>query len=194
MKKNPKLEALEELLDSILAEERNKVIIWGYFIAELDIVQELLDDKGIRHVRVDGSNSNQAQKIAKEFNETPEIRVYLANVATGVALTLTSAAYTVYFGLTYKLDEYLQSMDRNYRIGQKSKVVTYRLLSRGSVLDYVARALRQKADIAATLVDSLDCILCNRNATCLENGVQLFSDGCLYKDRVKRIITHPQKL
>jgi SNF2 family DNA or RNA helicase len=194
LKSNPKLEALEGLLDSILAEESNKVIVWGYFRAELDIIGGLLKKKGIRYVRVDGSNSNKAQDIAKEFNETPEIRVYLANISTGVALTLTSAAYMIYYGLTYKLDEYLQSMDRNYRIGQTKKVITYRLIAQKSVLEYVAKALRNKMDIAATLIDRVDCIVCDRNVICLDAGVIPFSSECVYSDRVSRVITHPQKL
>lgn len=194
LKSNPKLEALEGLLDSILAEDRNKVIVWGYFVAELDIIAELLEKKDIPYVRVDGTNSFKAQDIAKKFNATPELRVYLANISTGVALTLTSAAYTIYYGLTYKLDEYLQSLDRNYRLGQKEKVVAYRLIAEKSVLAYVAKALKNKLDIASTLVDRVDCLLCDRNVICLDKGTVPFSEGCIYNDRVNRVITRPQKL
>jgi len=194
LKTNPKLEMLGELLDSILAEDRNKVIIWGYFIAELDVVEELLKKRNIGYVRVDGSNSSHAPAIAKAFNTDPTIRVYLANIATGVALTLTAATYTIYFGLTYKLDDYLQSMDRNYRIGQELPVVVYRLIAPDSVLGYVAEALQRKRDIAATLTDNIDCIMCARNVICLGLNTKPFGDGCVYRAKVGRVITHPQNI
>jgi len=191
---NPKLEALEELLEMILAEERNKVIVWAYFKGEMDIVSELLESKGISYLRVDGSNSHRAHEYAEEFNKNPEIRVYLGQISTGVALTLTSAAYMCYFGLSYKLDDWLQSLDRNYRIGQASPVFVYRLIAEKSVLAYVALALSQKEDIAAMLTDRIDCVLCDRGATCLRDGIKPFSKGCVYKDKVTRVITKPEPL
>lgn len=194
MKDNPKLDVLQDLLDSILAEERNKVIVWGYFIAELDLIAHMLEQNDIRYVRVDGSNSNKAPDIAKEFNENPEIRVYLANIATGTALTLTSAAYMVYFNLTYKLDEYLQSLDRNYRIGQKSPVFVYRLTVPNSVLDFVAAALERKLDIATALTTRISCVLCAQNRYCSEHYIEPFSKDCIYDDRIACVITRPQKL
>jgi SNF2 family DNA or RNA helicase len=196
LKENPKLDVLAELLDEILAEPKNKVIIWAHFTAELAMVQELLEAKKIPFVRVDGSNSSHAQDIATRFSENPDLKVYLGQIATGVALTLTAANYMVYFGLSYKLDEYLQSMDRNYRIGQTEKVFVYRLICENSVLEFVAKALAQKMDIASTLTDRIDCVLCRhaQERKCIENTIQPFSKGCAYKNRVERVVTRPEPL
>jgi len=194
MKKNPKLDALKDLLDSILAEERNKVIIWAHFVAELDVIAEMLQQNDIRFVRVDGSNSGKAADIAKEFNEDTGIRVYLANIATGTALTLTSAAYMIYFNLTYKLDEYLQSLDRNYRIGQESPVVVYRFVVPESILGYVAAALERKLDIATVLTTKINCVLCPHGERCIEHCIEPFSKDCIHHDRAICVITRPQKL
>ena len=188
---NPKLEALEELTDDILANENNKMIVWAYFRAELDMVEEWLIKKEIGYVRVDGSNSNHAPDLAEKFNTDTPTRVYLAQIGTGVALTLTRAAYMVYYGLSYSLDQYLQSMDRNYRIGQTEKVFVYRLVAPGSVLEYVVRALEQKTNIADTITDKIDCILCGNSRTCMDNGTERFSEGCIYKSTMNRVITKP---
>ena len=196
LEQNPKLDLLAELLDEILVEQRNKVIIWACFVAELDTVENFLVGSKIPYVRVDGSNSSHAQEIASQFNESDTLKVYLGQIATGVALTLNSANYMIYYGLSYKLDEYLQSMDRNYRIGQESPVFVYRLLCENSVLEFVARALAQKVDIADTLTDRIDCAFCKheKELNCLENNFQPFKEGCVYKDRVARVITRPQNL
>lgn len=191
---NPKRTALAGLLDSILVEKRNKVIIWCHFIAELDSVETLLTEQDIEYVRIDGSNSDKAQETATLFNANPKVRVYLAQIATGVAITLTSATYMIYYGVSYKLDEYLQSMDRNYRIGQKAPVFVYRLTSPRSVLEYVFRALAQKINIADSLTNRIDCLLCSRSLDCMAAGTRPFDKGCVYPSRVVRQITHPVQL
>jgi SNF2 family DNA or RNA helicase len=193
-KSNPKLKATEELLDTLLAEETNKVIIWAHFTKELNTVEDLLQKKGWDYIRVDGRNSNQAQDLSKEFNTNPEKRVWLGQIQTGVALTLTSAAYMVYYGLNYSLDSYLQSMDRNFRIGQDKPVFVYRMTCAGSILEYVIAALSQKIDIANTLTDRINCIFCDCSLACIVDGSTPFQRNCKYKDKTARIITRPKKI
>lgn len=193
-KNSGKLAAMEELLDDVLLEKENKVIVWCHFTEELNIIEELLKTKKVGYLRVDGSNSQHAQTLADRFNTDPAIRVYLGQIATGVGLTLTSATYMVYFGLNYSLDAYLQSMDRNYRIGQKHKVVVYRLLSEGSVLEYVAKALAAKIDLAATLTTRISCVVCPNSFKCLQTDIKPFTKGCRYKERTQRVLTKMEAL
>lgn len=196
LKENPKMDELAGLLDELLAEERNKVIIWAYFIAELDMVEEFLNKREIPHVRVDGSTSSCAYDIATRFNTDPNIKVYLGQLATGTALTLTAANYMIYYNLSYSLDQYLQALDRNYRIGQKEKVFVYRLICENSVLEFVARALRQKVDIANSLTERINCMFCQheKELNCLAKGSKPFGSGCVYKSRVDRVVTRPEPL
>jgi len=191
-KSNPKLDALNELLDGIL--EKDKAIVWAFFTEELNMVEENLKERGVGYIRIDGSNSHKAAKESQRFNEDPEIKVWLAQITTGVALTLTAAAYTVYFGLTYRLDDYLQSMDRNYRIGQKQATFVYRLISPGSAGEFVGKALAAKLNLAETLTTRIDCVLCSEYKKCLKSNVEPFGKGCRYKSRVNRVITKPKKL
>lgn len=194
LKANPKVAVLDELLDGILAEERNKVIIWAYFREELRIVEELLKTKKIGYFRVDGSNSTKGPVYAEQFQNDPDKRVWLAQISTGVALTLTAATYMVYFDLSYDLGAYLQSMDRNYRIGQENSVTVYRLSCKGSVLEYVAAALSQKQNIADTLADTINCVFCKEGLRCIADGVKPFENGCIHKSRAARVITRPRTM
>ncbi len=194
LKANPKVEVLDELLESILAEDRNKVIIWAYFREELRIVEELLKAKEVKYLRIDGSNSTKGPEYSKQFQTDPETRVWLGQISTGVALTLTAATYMIYFDLSYDLGAYLQSMDRNYRIGQNSTVTVYRITCKGSVLEYVAEALSQKQNIADTLSDTINCVFCKKGLDCIVEGTKPFEKGCVHKSRTARVITHPTKL
>ena len=96
-KDNPKLDALVELLGSVLADPPNKVIVWCYYKHELDIVEEKLKTLKLVYVRVDGKTGDKIQDLADKFNDDPSVRVYLAQISTGVGITLNAAAYMVYY-------------------------------------------------------------------------------------------------
>ena len=193
-KGNGKAEALDELLEEILAEPTNKVIIWAHFIEELNLIESMLKTRGLEYVRIDGSNSQRAPGLSERFNTEPQLRVWLGQVTTGVAITLTGATYMVYYGVNYDLGSYLQSMDRNYRIGQNKPVTVYRLTHRGSVLDYLYQSLGKKEEVAMTLADKLTCITCSQMVSCLAQGSQIYGKGCKFKHRIDRVVTVPKEL
>jgi len=159
LEENSKLETLLGKLDEILVEPTSKVIIWGQFIEELNLIEDALRTKGVAegwyHVRVDGSSTHKINTIAEEFNEVGKCRVYLGQVETGVGVTLNAANYMVYYTLPWKLGAYLQSLDRNYRIGQKRSITVYRLLGKGTVDENIAKALDNKSTVAETILGAL---------------------------------------
>lgn len=188
-KDNGKLDAFAELLDGILQEASNKIIIWCYFKEEMALIQQFLGEQKIGCVRVDGSNSSRAQAIADRFSQDPNLRVYLGQISTGQGITIKNAAYTIYFGLSYSLDAYQQSLDRNYRIGQTQKVFVYRFIALGSVLEYVAAALSAKIDLANTLTTAVRCATCPSGLSCMTKSIKPFTKGCKYQNKVGRVVT-----
>jgi SNF2 family DNA or RNA helicase len=190
--KNPKLEALMELLDGILVDAPNKAIVWGYYRYELDLIEERLKKLKIGYVRVDGRTGSKIQSLADRFDTDPDVRVYLAQVSTGVGITLNAAAYMVYFSLTYSLGAYLQSMDRNYRIGQTKNVTVWRLLGKQTVDPAIVRLLDNKVDVDKVLATQIACMLCDRSITCLAEGVALFDKGCKHKRTMARPVLKAQ--
>ncbi len=193
MKENPKLEMLEELLDTLLEDKTRKVIIWAYYHAELDQISELLDKKGLAHVRMDGMSTNIQKKISR-FNNEPDCRVYLGQVATGVGITLNAATYMIYYCLDWSLEKYLQSIDRNYRAGQAQKVTVYRLIAKNTVEEYKAKALDQKKDLSAVMTNKLACTTCSKQLECLKAEIELFDPGCIYQRSAKRSIARAEIL
>jgi SNF2 family DNA or RNA helicase len=181
LKENPKIEALDELLDAILENPENKVIIWGVFTAELDLIEKALKQRKVGYVRVDGSTSNRIQTHVDYFNTDKDCRVYLGQEATGVGITINSATYMIYFSFDFSLDHYLQSIDRNYRAGQTKKTTVYRLISKDGIDEYKATALDQKLDISRVLTNKIACVTCPKRFDCLKEKIELFDPKCLYK-------------
>lgn len=186
---NPKLDALVDLLDEILEDQSNKVIVWCLFERELDIVAAKLTAQGWGHVRVDGSNSRDAQRLIDRFTVEPSLRVYLAQVSTGVGVTINAASYMVYFALPFSLITYEQSKDRNYRIGQTRKVTVYRLLGKGTPELAIAKLLDVKVDVDGALTHRIDCLQCERNPICIPAEIVPFDAGCIHKRSIARPVT-----
>ncbi len=186
---NPKLDAMVELLEPILAEPSRKAIIWCYFEKELDLVSERLTEEGWEHVRVDGSNSRQAQALIDEFSAKPELRVYLAQSSTGVGVTINAATEMVFYSLPFSLTTYKQDIDRNYRIGQTHKVTVYRLLGKGTPEKAIAKLLDVKVDVDEALTHRLDCMQCEKNLDCFARGIEPFDPACIYKRKINRPVT-----
>jgi SNF2 family DNA or RNA helicase len=139
-------------------------------------------------VRVQGGMSRDKLVEAMQlFNTDPVYRVYLAQVSTGVGITLNAANYSIYYNLPWSLEHYLQSLDRNYRIGQTRKVTVYRLIGRHTLDESKARALDQKIDFSALVTSSSVCATCPDYYTrCNKHKVKLYDTACKYDRTMMR--------
>ena len=185
-KENRRLEAFEELLDNLLANPDNKVIVWSVYHPEMMALRECLENRGINYATTQGVSDTKIQKEVDRFETDPSCRVWLGQIATGIGITLNAAAYTIYYSLDWSLDSYLQSIDRNYRVGQTKKVFVYRLLGAGTVDEYKALALDNKKDISAILTSKLSCISCDNKNICLPKNINLFDKECIYQINVTK--------
>lgn len=182
---NPKLDALEELIDGIHQNPASKVIVWCTFKHELNLVEAMLKGKTLEYVRVDGATKD-VQAAVDQFNLVATTTVYLAQVTTGVGITLNAADFVVYFSIPFSLNTYTQSLDRNYRIGQTRKVTVYRLLGRGTPEPAVAKLLDNKVDVDALLTKKIDCLVCPHSLQCIERQIEPFDPGCIHPRKVNR--------
>lgn len=182
-KTNARLDHCQELLETILEDDTNKVIIWANYHAELDDIETILKAAvGSQYVRVQGGMSSKALASAlSNFNTDPKCRVYLGQVSTGVGVTLNAATYMIYYNLPWSLEHYLQSIDRNYRIGQINRVTVYRLLGYHTLDESKSRALDQKLDFTKLVTSTSVCATCSDFYTrCNASKVKLYDLECKY--------------
>jgi SNF2 family DNA or RNA helicase len=170
LKENPKL----ELLQGDIEELEEKVIIWVNYQRELAHVRGMLDEQKIPYVLAGQPGCDS------EFNDSPEIKVFLGQISQGIGITLNSAAVTIYYNRSLKLEDYLQSMDRNYRIGQKSSVVVRNYICPGSIEESVVTLLNQKEDVKDFIQRRGDCSQCEKSVWCLERSIVPYSDKCMH--------------
>ena len=154
-KKDARRAAAKGLLEDLLSNPENKAIVWTRFLVELATVKSIAEELGVGHVVVKGGMKIDSFEAAMQtFNTDPSCRLYIGQVASGIGVTLNAANYTLYYSLPWSHEHYVQSIARNYRIGQKRFVTVYRLLALGTTDYHKAAALDQKIEVEDMLTAS----------------------------------------
>ena len=90
----------------------------------------------------------------RRFQEDEGCRVFVGQIAAaGLGLTLTAASTMVFYSLDYSMSNFDQARARIHRVGQKENCHYIYLIAKGTVDRKVIRSLRNKIDLAKTLVD-----------------------------------------
>ena len=150
--KNPKIEEL----DSILEEEigaREKVVIYCQYQWEIKLIESRYKKFG--SVSVFGGNTaeNNLANI-KKFIEDPNTRIIVLHPRSAAhGVTFTVAHYMIFYSLSYSEEEHYQCVKRIERAGQKSTMVVFYLLCKGSIDGIIYDVLQIKAQDQKSLID-----------------------------------------
>ena len=147
-----KLDALEEIVESAL-EENRKLVVIARFVPELHAIRRMLESKGIRHSLIMGGVNDRDEQVSR-FQNDPDVKVFVGQIATaGLGITLTAASLMVFYSLDYSMSNFEQAKARIHRAGQRMPCTYVYLLAEGTVDERVLKALESKANLAKTLVD-----------------------------------------
>lgn len=164
-----KLDALTDIVDSLVLDEGKKLIIFSRFLAEMDEIEAMLKAKltpeRLTMVRIDGSvKSSERGGIVNQFQTDARCRVFLGEIdACAEGLTLTAAQTVVYYSLNWNLAKYQQSADRIHRIGQTGTCTYIHLVVPGTIDMKIMKVLKSKSDLAKSVVDNWRNIIGDEN-------------------------------
>tara|TARA_R110000744_G_scaffold50909_4_gene109855 strand:- start:4649 stop:6337 length:1689 start_codon:yes stop_codon:yes gene_type:complete len=141
--KNPRLEALKDLLANIDA----KVIIWARFRADIAQIERMLGHKAVSYHG--GVSNDMRVKAVDSFQNDPSVRYFIGQPQSGgIGLTLTAASYAIYYSNSFDLETRLQSEDRCHRIGTTQNVTYIDIESPKTIDSKIIKALRDKKNLA----------------------------------------------
>ena len=147
-----KMKALEDIIETMQAEER-KLVIMARFRAELDDIEDLLRKKKIRYAVVRGGVKDREEQV-RAFQEDADCTVFLGQIqAAGMGLTLTAASTMVFYSLDYNMASFDQAKARIHRVSQTQNCHYIYLCCRATIDYKVLKALQDKIDLAKALVD-----------------------------------------
>lgn len=146
-----KMESLFYHLDQ-LHEEGHKVLVFSQFTEMLALIRERLVLESRVHHYLDGQTKDR-RAVIESFQTTKDPSVFLLSLkAGGAGLNLTSASYVILYDPWWNPAVESQAIDRTHRIGQKNKVIAYRLLTRDSVEEKIRVLQHQKNQLVANVL------------------------------------------
>lgn len=146
-----KMTALFYLLDQ-LREENHKVLVFSQFVSMLDIIKARLETESRAYNYLTGQTKDRKGEIEK-FQTTKDPSVFMLSLkAGGAGLNLTSASYVILYDPWWNPAVENQAIDRTHRIGQKNKVIAYRLLTRDTVEEKIRVLQHQKTALVTNVL------------------------------------------
>lgn len=143
-----KLDALEDIIE---AANEKPVLVAYWFRHDLERITGRLQKLKIPYARLDTDGSIQKWNAG----EIPVALIHPASAGHG--LNLQNGGNTlVWFGLTWSLELYQQTVARLWRQGQTSEtVVVQHIITKGTIDERIMKALSEKDTTQAALIDAV---------------------------------------
>ncbi|MFF7050006.1 SNF2-related protein [Streptomyces griseorubiginosus] len=149
-----KLALLDELLDTLLAEDGSALVFTQY----VGMARLITAHLAARAVPVDllhgGTPVPERERMVDRFQSGSIPVLVLSLKAAGTGLNLTRAGHVVHFDRWWNPAVEEQATDRAYRIGQTQPVQVHRLITEGTVEDRIAEMLESKRALADAILGS----------------------------------------
>ena len=118
-----------------------------------------LEKVSLPYCYLDGKTRKRDEVISK-FKNDPDMGVFLISLkAGGLGLNLTEASYCFILDPWWNPAVEAQAIDRTHRIGQKNKVMAYRLISKDTVEEKILTLQKSKKELYQGVLYSNENIL-----------------------------------
>lgn len=153
---NPKLDVLQELIESMAFD--SKFIVFHHFVYSNLLISERLKLLKVKHARVWGGQKDPLGELRK-FKQDPECRGLVINTKSGSSsLNLQVAQYAIFFEQPDSPIDRQQAERRIWRPGQQKRVMIYDLLMRNTMDDKIHKANAAGRQLLADLLDGKDAV------------------------------------
>ncbi|WNZ14357.1 DEAD/DEAH box helicase [Streptomyces sp. 11x1] len=154
-----KLALLDELLDTVLAEDGSALVFTQY----VGMARLITAHLAARAVPVEllhgGTPVREREHMVDRFQSGATPVLVLSLKAAGTGLNLTRAGHVVHFDRWWNPAVEEQATDRAYRIGQTQPVQVHRLITEGTIEDRIAEMLESKRALSDAVLGSGEAAL-----------------------------------
>lgn len=149
-----KFEMLKQKCEQLI-DEGHKVVVFSQFTSMLDIIQKWIEEKNIKFERIDGTISGKKRMDAVDrFQDGKDPMLFIISLkAGGVGLNLTAADYVIHIDPWWNPAIEAQATDRVHRMGQKNKVIVYKLICAGTIEEKINQLQNEKKQLLSEIVD-----------------------------------------
>jgi SNF2 family DNA or RNA helicase len=143
-----KLERFGQLVEDLVA-EGHRALVFSQFTEMLELLKGEADRRGMGYLYLDGRTKDRMSKV-DDFNRADGPPLFFISLkAGGTGLNLTAADYVIHYDPWWNPAVEDQATDRTHRIGQTRAVISYKLITRGTVEEKILSLQKRKKDLAA---------------------------------------------
>ena len=169
-KLNQCVEIVEDAVKS-----NHKILLFSGYTSMFPIIENELQKLNIRYFKLTGATKvDERIDLVDEFNENPNIKVFLISLkAGGTGLNLTGADMVIHYDPWWNLSTENQATDRAYRIGQKNNVQVYKLITKNSIEEKIYELQQKKAELIDNMLSTKTSFI---NKLSKEDIMKLFEE------------------
>ena len=172
-----KLELLDELLDTIVAED-GAALVFTQYVRMARLIERHLAARGVPALFLHGGTPvERREQMVRDFQDGQAPVFLLSLKAAGTGLNLTRAGHVIHYDRWWNPAVEAQATDRAYRIGQTQPVQVHRLVAEGTVEDRIAEMLERKRELADAVLGSGESALTELSDAELTDLVALRGSG-----------------
>jgi SNF2 family DNA or RNA helicase len=149
---NPKLDALEEILEDVPAD--SKVVIFHVFNQSGISIGKKLKEMKIKYASMNVEAEGSKTEEYKKFKTDKKTKVLVVNIASGgEGLNLQDANYCIMYEPTDNPAVFRQALKRTHRIGQTKHTYIYQFLMNNTVEKKIFEFLEEGKSLFSAVVD-----------------------------------------
>jgi len=147
-----KLQNMQDLIEEI---GNNKIVIWGNFRHEIDLITNVISDLKIKHsVLRGGVTAAQIEQAVTDFQKN-DLQILINHPqSVGHGVTLTASNYAINFSCPWSY-ELWKMRDRIHRYGQDKKTFYYDLIANDTIDEKVIESVSRKGANSNTILEHL---------------------------------------
>lgn len=134
----------------------HKILLFSGYTSMFELLEKELKQREIKYFKLTGATKvDERIELVDEFNENPEIKVFLISLkAGGTGLNLTGADMVIHYDPWWNVSTENQATDRAYRIGQKRNVQVYKLITKNSIEEKIYELQERKAKLVDNMLNT----------------------------------------
>ena len=142
-------------------ESGHKILLFSGYTSMFDIIEKEFDKESISYYKLTGQTKVADRiRLVDEFNENPNIKVFLISLkAGGTGLNLVGADMVIHYDPWWNISAENQATDRTYRIGQKKNVQVYKLITKNSIEEKIYDLQQRKARLIDNMLSTKETFI-----------------------------------
>lgn len=153
--RSSKLEQCIEIIQEAV-NSGHKILLFSGYTSMFKIIEEKLKENNILYYKLTGATKvDERIKMVEEFNKNSKIQLFLISLkAGGTGLNLTGADMVIHYDPWWNVSTENQATDRAYRIGQKSNVQVYKLITKNTIEEKIYELQQKKSLLIDNVLDT----------------------------------------